>query len=61
MVAVGKASAWKTASSCRWMCKSVTASYSASEIKLDGQEYLIMREDDVLGILAGATKLAKAS
>ena len=35
--------------------------YSGSEIKLDGQEYLIMREDDVLGILAGATKLAKAS
>jgi chaperonin GroES len=35
--------------------------YSASEIKLDGQEYLIMREDDVLGILADAAKLAKAS
>jgi chaperonin GroES len=35
--------------------------YSGSEIKLDGQEYLIMREDDVLGILAAATKLAKAS
>ena len=35
--------------------------YSGSEIKLDGQEYLIMREDDVLGILAGTTKLAKAS
>ena len=27
--------------------------YSGSEIKLDGQEYLIMREDDVLGILEG--------
>jgi chaperonin GroES len=35
--------------------------YSGSEIRLDGQEYLIMREDDVLGILAGAAKLAKAS
>ena len=35
--------------------------YSGSEIKLDGQEYLIMREGDVLGILAGAAKLAKAS
>ena len=35
--------------------------YSGSEITLDGQEYLIMREDDVLGILAGAAKLAKAS
>ncbi len=35
--------------------------YSGSEIKLDGQEYLIMHEDDVLGILADAAKLAKAS
>jgi chaperonin GroES len=35
--------------------------YSGSEIKLDGQEYLIMREDDVLGIVTGAAKLAKAS
>ena len=25
--------------------------YSGSEIKLDGTEYIIMREDDVLGIL----------
>ena len=25
--------------------------YSWSEIKIDGQEYLIMREDDILGIL----------
>ncbi len=26
--------------------------YSGSEIKLDGEEYLILREDEVLGILA---------
>ena len=26
--------------------------YSGSEVKLDGQEYLIMKEEDVLGILA---------
>jgi len=26
--------------------------YSGSEVKLDGKEYLIMREEDVLGILA---------
>ena len=26
--------------------------YSGSEIKLDGEEYLIMKEEDVLGILA---------
>ncbi len=25
--------------------------YSGSEIKLDGEEYLIMREEDILGIL----------
>jgi chaperonin GroES len=25
--------------------------YSGNEIQLDGQEYLVMREDDVLGIL----------
>jgi chaperonin GroES len=25
--------------------------YSGSEVKIDGNEYLIMREDDVLGIL----------
>jgi chaperonin GroES len=28
--------------------------YSSSEVKLDGEEYLIMKEDDVLGILGGA-------
>ena len=26
--------------------------YSGSEIKLDGEDYMIFREDDVLGILA---------
>ena len=25
--------------------------YSGTEVKIDGQEYLIMREDDVLGII----------
>jgi len=28
--------------------------YSGSEVKLDGEEVLIMREEDILGILAGA-------
>jgi chaperonin GroES len=28
--------------------------YSGSETKVDGVEYIIMREDDVLGILNGA-------
>ena len=36
--------------------------YSGNEIKLDGTEYIIMREDDVLGILdAGSQKVSKAS
>lgn len=26
--------------------------YSGSEIKIDGEEYLIVREDDILGVLA---------
>ncbi len=34
--------------------------YSGSDIKLDGDEYLIMREDEVLGVLNGATQKAKA-
>src|SRR5579871_1449065 len=32
--------------------------YSGNEIRLDGEEYLIMREDEVLGILEGAAKPA---
>src|SRR5437773_10876603 len=30
--------------------------YSGSEIKLDGEEFIIMREEEVLGILSGAAK-----
>ena len=33
--------------------------YSGSDIKLDNEEYLIMREDEVLGILEAAPKAAK--
>jgi chaperonin GroES len=33
--------------------------YSGSEITVDGQELLILREDEVLGVLEGAAKLAK--
>ena len=32
--------------------------YSGNEIKLDGEELLIMREDEVLGVLEGAAKPA---
>jgi chaperonin GroES len=30
--------------------------YSGNEIKVDGEELLIMREDEVLGVLEGAAK-----
>ena len=33
--------------------------YSGNDIRVDGQEYLIMREDDVLGVLDAAPKTAK--
>jgi chaperonin GroES len=33
--------------------------YSGSDIKLDGDEYMIMREDEVLGVLDAAPKAAK--
>jgi chaperonin GroES len=29
--------------------------YSGTEIKIDGEEYIIMREEEVLGILEGAS------
>jgi chaperonin GroES len=35
--------------------------YSGNEIKLDGQELLIMREDEVLGILDNTAKPAKVA
>ncbi len=30
--------------------------YAGSEVKLDGEEYLIMREDDILGILSNVSE-----
>jgi chaperonin GroES len=33
--------------------------YSGSEIKLDGEEYLILREDEVLGVLDPAATVTK--
>jgi len=30
--------------------------YYGTEIKLDGEDYIIMREEEVLGILTGSTK-----
>lgn len=29
--------------------------YSGSDIKIDGSEYMIMREDEILGVLEGAS------
>lgn len=34
--------------------------YSGSDIKMDGEEYMIMREDEVLGVLDPVGKKAKA-
>ena len=33
--------------------------YSGTEIKLEDEEYLILREDEILGILSSAAKKAK--
>jgi chaperonin GroES len=33
--------------------------YSGTEIKIEDEEFLIMREEDVLGILEGAAQAAK--
>jgi chaperonin GroES len=33
--------------------------YAGTEIKLDGKEFLMMREDDVLGVIEGAAKKKK--
>jgi chaperonin GroES len=32
--------------------------YSGTEVKIDGEEFLIMREEEVLGIIEGAQKAA---
>ncbi len=33
--------------------------YSGTEIKIDGEDFIIMREEEVLGVLSGATASAK--
>jgi chaperonin GroES len=33
--------------------------YTSQEVKLDGKEYLIMREDEVLAVIDGGTKKGK--
>jgi chaperonin GroES len=34
--------------------------YTGSEVKIDGEEYLIMREDEILGVFATAPKAKSA-
>jgi len=34
--------------------------YSGSEVKIDGEEYLIMREDDILGVFTTTAKARSA-
>jgi chaperonin GroES len=34
--------------------------YSGQEIKLDGEEYIIMREDEVLGVVEGGDETKKS-
>ena len=33
--------------------------YAGTEIKIDGEDFIIMKEDEVLGVLTGATSPAK--
>ena len=33
--------------------------YSGSEIKIDGETFLIMKEDEILGVLSGSAKSAE--
>ena len=35
--------------------------YSGTEIKIDGEDFIIMKEDEVLGILTGASSTAGSS
>ena len=34
--------------------------FAGTEVKVDGEEFLIIREDEVLGVIEGATKSKKA-
>jgi chaperonin GroES len=35
--------------------------WSGTEVKLDGEEYLIMKESDIMGVLEGASAKKKAA
>lgn len=36
----------------------LTGKYSGTEIKVEGEEYLILREDEILGVTEGVPELA---
>ena len=63
IVAVGPGARDERASSSRSTSRRATASCSANgrerEIKLDGEELLIMKESDVMGVIEGAAKPAR--
>jgi chaperonin GroES len=35
--------------------------WSGTEVKIDGEDLLIMKEADILGVIEGAAKLKKAA
>ena len=35
--------------------------WSGTEVKIDGEEYLIMKESDIMGILEGSAAMKKAA
>ena len=59
----GKASAWRTAQlvpvDVKVGDRILFGKYSSSDIKLDGEEYLIMREDEILGVMEQKPKTVK--
>jgi co-chaperonin GroES (HSP10) len=63
VVAAGPAHARKTANCTRSMSRSVTAScigkWSGTEVKIEGTEYLILKESDVMGVIDGAAAGSK--
>jgi hypothetical protein len=50
-----------TASFSRWMLRQGIGKWSGTEVKLDGEELIIMKESDIMGVLeqgAAAKKVA---
>ena len=62
VVAVGTGKRWKTGTVMPLEVKEgdrvLFGKYSGTEIKVDGNEYLILREDEIIGIFATSGKAA---